>query len=153
VRYSGCELRILEGCRPTGHYTYRRTTLATDTFEIRDTDDLYARLPLGAFGLQGELARSGKLSVKTTVSGQYQLDGVTPELPKDAVCDGATHIVFAMSVGAFSLLGGGTLSAGASGTSSFASAGAKSTREESVLRKAGESASCGDGNDRMPSPM
>lgn len=153
VAYSGCELRILEGCRPPGHYSYRRTTLATDTFEIRDADDLYAKLPLGAFGLQGELARSGRLSVRTTVAGQYQLDEPVTELPKDPSCEGATHVVYAMSVGAFSLLGGGSLSAGAGASTSVAAGGAKTSREESVVRQAGEASACGDGNDRAPSPM
>ena len=47
----------------------QRTTPATDSLEINDADELYAKLPLGAASLEGELKRSGKLSVKTMVAG------------------------------------------------------------------------------------
>ena len=85
VRYTGCELQIVEACRVSGKYAFRRTTLSTDTVEISDADDLYAKLPLGAVGLEGELAWSGRLAVRTTVAGEYRLDaapaGACPSSP------------------------------------------------------------------------
>ena len=70
VAYSGCSLKLLPQCRVRGAYQWRRTTTSTDTLEIRDADELYAKLPLGAVSLEGELQRSGRLAVQTTVSGQ-----------------------------------------------------------------------------------
>jgi hypothetical protein len=73
VAYSGCEMRILDGCTVGGTYQYQRTTLSTDTIEIEDEDQLFSKLPLGAASLEGELARSGRLAVRTTVVGQLRL--------------------------------------------------------------------------------
>src|SRR5262249_12510979 len=82
--YSGCTMRLLPQCRATGKYLWRRTTSASDTVEIRDADELYAKLPLGAASLEGELKRSGRLAVQTTVAGQMQLaDFDANSLPTD----------------------------------------------------------------------
>ena len=51
----------------------KKTTLSTDTTDIRDEDELYAKLPLGAASLSGQLKTSGTLHVQTTVSGHMRL--------------------------------------------------------------------------------
>ena len=82
---------------------------STDSLEINDADELYAKLPLGAPSLEGELKRSGKLAVQTVVSGQLRLEGAaTGDIPKEGPCAQATHIVSALSLGAFALKAGGT---------------------------------------------
>ena len=113
VAYSGCSLRVLSECKaPKGSYTWQRTTLANDTVEIRSADDLYAKLPLGAASLEGELQSSGRLAVQTTVAGQLKLEGLpTAEVPTTGACEGATHVLSAVTLGAFKLKSGGSLSA------------------------------------------
>ncbi len=69
VVFSGCDLRVVDGCKPSGRYAWRRTTLSTDTIEIGSGDELWSKLPLGAVRLEGELARTGRLAVRTTVAG------------------------------------------------------------------------------------
>src|SRR4051812_23767518 len=92
VAYSGCSMRLLPDCHVRGGYRWMRTTPATDSLEINDTDDLYAKLPLGAASLEGELKRTGKLTVKTVVAGQLQLDGAgVNDVPNEGVCAQATH--------------------------------------------------------------
>ena len=59
VEYSGCELKIVDRCRLAGSYAWKKTTLSTDTTDIEDEDDLYAKLPLGAAALSGQLKTSG----------------------------------------------------------------------------------------------
>jgi hypothetical protein len=144
VSYSGCTMRLLPNCRAMGKYTWRRTTISSDSVEIRDADELYAKLPLGAATLEGELQRSGRLAVQTTVAGQLQLaDFDTTQFPKDMACFGATHVVGALSVGAFKLKSGGA--AGVQGKASAAgigAAGGRSQREESVMREAGSPEKC-----------
>jgi hypothetical protein len=153
VAYSGCSMRVLPQCRVPGRYRWQRTTPATDNLEITSEDDLYARLPLGAASLEGELARSGKLAVQTTVSGQLKLEEETvPNLPTDGPCAQATHIVGALAIGAFSLTSGASTSArGEAGVSSL-TAGAKANRSASLLRAAGDPAVCGEGTDQAPHP-
>src|SRR3954470_10637174 len=46
VAYSGCSMRLLPQCRVRGSYQWQRTTPATDSLEINDSDELYAKLPL-----------------------------------------------------------------------------------------------------------
>jgi len=108
VEYSGCDLKIVDRCRLSGSYAWKKTTLSTDTTDIQDEDDLYAKLPLGAAALSGQLKTSGSLHVQTTVSGQLQLVGKAAEdATSGAECSRATHLVTALSVGAFKLVAGG----------------------------------------------
>jgi hypothetical protein len=152
VSYSGCTMKMLPMCRPKGTYAFRRTTTATDTVEIHNADELFAKLPLGALSLEGELKRSGRLAVQTTVSGQLNLGGFEA---KDfgAGCERATHVVRALSVGTFKLRSGGTATVG--GKASVAGIGSgegSSSSEEVTMREAGNPAQCDLGTDAAPNP-
>jgi hypothetical protein len=151
VAYSGCELRIVEACSLPGRYGWRHTTLATDQVEISNADELYAKLPIGAVALEGELARSGRLAVKTTVSGQLVSEWKGASAPRTPACAGATHYISAISVGAFQLVSGSD----ASGSGKVGVAGlggnARANRSESVLREAGSRAACDQATDEAMS--
>jgi hypothetical protein len=147
VAYSGCELRVVDACRLPGRYAWRRTTPATDTLEIANDDDLWAKLPIGAAGLEGELARSGRLAVRTTVSGQLELEGLdASQAAKDGACADVTHVISAVSVGAFRLLSGAGSRAKGGVNVVSAGVGGNESREEKVMREAGDPTACaGDG--------
>ncbi len=149
VAYSGCELRIVDGCKPSGRYVWRRTTLATDTLEIQSGDDLWAKLPLGAASLEGELGRTGRLAVRTTVSGQLALDGESGAAGEGA-CSEATHLITGISVGTFNLLSGGAASASGGVAVAGIGAGSSSRREEQTLRQAGDPSACTQATDESP---
>lgn len=151
VNYSGCEMKILDGCRVEGSYKFKRTTLAKDTIEIKDEDELYAKVPLGAASLEGELNASGRLAIHTTIAGQMQLDGGIPELPKGGGCKGATHVIESLSIGAFELKSGGAIAARGGVDVGGAGIGAGHKSEESTVRSAGDSASCKGTKDEEPS--
>jgi hypothetical protein len=144
VSYSGCEMRLLSQCRVPGSYGWRRTTTSTDVVEIRSADDLYAKLPLGAVSLEGELERTGRLAVQTTVAGQLQLMDFDPNLAaRDPACVGATHVVSALSVGAFKLRSGGSFKArGTADVQTIGTVGGSADGEESLMREAGVPARC-----------
>ena len=106
VAYSGCEMHILDTCKPRADFDFYKTTRARDAIEINDADALYTKLPLGALGLEGELQRSGKLTVQTIITVQVKL--INESLKIDQVhslpgCSEATHVVQAVSIGAFQL--------------------------------------------------
>jgi hypothetical protein len=146
-------MRVLAQCRVRGSYTWQRTTPATDSIDINNEDELYAKLPLGAVSLEGELKRSGKLSVKTVVSGQLRLAESAGEIPTDGECGRATHVVGAISVGAFTLSKGGTSEGKATANvTEIGEAGAKGSRSLSVLRAAGNADSCAASTDAAPDP-
>lgn len=151
VAYSGCEMRLLQQCHVSGRYAWQRTTPATDVIQIHNADELYAKLPLGAVGLEGELASSGRLAIETTVSGQLNLRGDSkPVLEFSGNCDGATHIVAALSVGAFTLKSGGESNAKGSAGVLVANAHGSASSSESVMREAGDRTSCGAGEEEKP---
>jgi hypothetical protein len=154
VSYSGCSLKLLPACRARGSYTWRRTTTATDQIEIHDADELYAKLPLGAVSLEGELKQSGRLAVQTTVSGQMQLAEFDPnQLLRESGCQGATHVLAALSVGAFKLRSGGETSGhGGIDVAGIGSGHGSSERGESVLREAGNPARCEEAGKDAPDP-
>jgi hypothetical protein len=153
VEYSGCDLRIIDTCKVAGTYAWKRTTLSTDTTDIQDEDDLYAKLPLGAASLSGQLKTSGSLHVQTTVAGQMQLVGsATTDATVGAECARATHLVVALSVGAFKLVAGGEASAGGGAEMGNAGIHGATTQTKSILRAAGDPARCSQSTKDEPSP-
>lgn len=153
VEYRGCEMRVLTRCRLPGRYGWLRTSPAGETVQIDDEDQLFAKLPLGAISLEGELKRSGKLTVHTQVAGQFRLEGAAPEgVPADGECARATHLVGGLAVGAYSMAGSGTAGGKAElGLPKLgASAGGKVDRTAGVARSAGDWQSCAETGDAMP---
>ncbi len=155
VEYTGCSMRVLTSCRLPGAYGWLRTTPSSDVVEIDDLDQLYAKLPLGAVSLEGELRRSGKLSITTYVAGQLRLGGATAaQVPGQGECARATHVIGAIAVGAFSMSGSGSANGKADVglTRLGMSAGARSDRSAGIGRAAGDWQSCGLGTDEAPHP-
>jgi hypothetical protein len=146
VEYSGCELRIIDACQPEGAYDWSISTLSRDTVDIHDTDELYAKLPLGAAKLEGALARSGRLSVQTTVAGQIRLKRGSVNfntVAGDETCAEATHIIESVSLGAFKMVEGGRVHASLEGSAmGIGRAGAAGSRAERLVREAGSDADC-----------
>jgi hypothetical protein len=63
VSYRGCTLKVLNGCTAAGRYDFIDTTPTRDQLVIGTTTDLYARLPLGAASLKGELDAGSSLKL------------------------------------------------------------------------------------------
>ncbi|MBK6512927.1 MAG: hypothetical protein IPG04_02110 [Polyangiaceae bacterium] len=101
VSYSGCTMKILSGCEIKGGYELEKTTPARDRIEISDNNELYAKLPLGAASLKGELSLGSALELDYIAVGQR----VANVQPMETVgeCTGATHYVRTITVGAFRL--------------------------------------------------
>jgi hypothetical protein len=151
VAYSGCSMRLLPECRVPGEYYWQQTTPATDSLEINDSDELFAKLPLGAASLEAELKRSGKLSVKTTVAGQLRVRNVNvADIPREGPCAQATHIVTGLSLGAFALTAGGQKDTKLGAEVSIVGTGVKTERSADLLRSAGDFDSCAQGTAESP---
>jgi hypothetical protein len=152
VAYSGCSMRVLPQCRVRGNYSWQRTTPSTDSLSISDADELYAKLPLGAASLEGELKRSGKLLVKTVVAGQLRLEGAgVGDVSNDGPCAQATHLVTALSVGAFALTAGGERQGSLGASVQLGEAKASRELSAEQLRSAGDFDSCSQGTNDGPS--
>ena len=156
VTFSGCSLRVLPQCKLGGQYAWTRTTRATDVVNIDNNADLFLKLPLGAVSLSGELRRTGRLRVKTTVIGERRLKGFsTEQVPRNAACAKATHIVQSLGVGAFALEAGSSRSVSmgaktrALGPGESTAGGSTSHRLE-TLKTAGDAQRCPDATDTAP---
>jgi hypothetical protein len=144
VRYQGCEMEVLRHCRGAGSYVYTPTTRQRDRITIRDADELYANIPLGAAKLEGKLASAGELNVTMTIVGTYQAD--TAPLRADQLegdCARATHLITTLSAGAFEFFAGADaeVAAGASALGA-PGAGATSKAKRETLNEAGDATAC-----------
>src|SRR6187402_508893 len=151
VEFTGCSMRPILACNVRGSYRWQRTTLSSETIAIQSKDELFAKLPLGAFALEGELARAGALQVRTMVGGQYVLDGSTAaDVPDYGECAQATHLLSGLSIGSFKLNSGGSLQASAGLGVGDLGAGTKTASSETMLREAGDFESCKQSTDETP---
>jgi hypothetical protein len=143
VAYKGCEMRLLSRCRAPGAYVYVAGTPKMDSVVIRDADELYATLPAGAARLESRLQKSGQLNVAMTLIGRYESQKAEvngAELAGD--CGDATHVVSALTVGAFEFFAGADASVHAGAGLGNAEVGAGSSQLRESLTKDGDPAAC-----------
>lgn len=153
VRYVGCDIEVLPMCSGPGTYRYVGTTRKTDQEKIQNADDLYAKLPLGAARLESTLSRAGQLSVGMSIVGRFERverTVSTKELTGD--CDRATHVVTALTVGAFEFATGASASVKAGGEVFGAGAGGGSSSNREVLSRDGMEESCEKATPDDPKP-
>jgi hypothetical protein len=151
VAFSGCEMRLLPACHLAGQYTWQRTSVTSDRIEINNEAELYAKLPLGALSLGGELKKSGELAVETTVSGQARLQGMDPAMvTADPACAEATHVVTALSVGAYMLTAGGRETSSADASVHGIGTNGKLGQTAKIVRGAGVASSCSGSTEQAP---
>jgi len=140
VSYVGCNMKILSGCQAEGAYDFQAVTPARDRLEMKNQNELYARLPLAAASLKGELSTGSALELDYIAVGQRIAD--KPPVTLSGQCEGATHYVRTITVGAFKL---DALSNGKAGASvEVGNAGGGIGREENArkLRSQGDVEKC-----------
>ncbi len=143
VRYQGCKMDVLARCSAPASYGYRGTTIAQDKVVIKDEDDLYTNLPVGAAKLEGRLERSGQLTVDIDLVGRYESD--KPVVRADELqgdCAGATHFIYGAAVGAFDFYAGGAAQVGGGAVVGGVGASAHSTADREALTKNGDPSAC-----------
>jgi hypothetical protein len=152
VRYVGCEMEVLHRCKLPGKYAYTSITPKHDSLTIKDADELYANMPVGAAKLEGKLEKTGQLQVSMTIVGRYEADSAS--FPSDTLgedCDRATHVVSGMTTGAFELSAGGTASVGGQAGGFGAGVGGKSSSSKETLERDGHEEKC-EGASRAGEP-
>jgi hypothetical protein len=158
VKYEGCALTVLYSCVDGsvpgryGRYAPPQfTSGAMERIDIRNQDELFAKLPLGVASFGGRVQQGEALHLQYFVTGMATATRDTlarGSIAANPACAEATHFVWQYHVGAFEL-------AGSKGSEALASAGigdlgggAKSTREASSLKQAGNLASCSTNQQR-----
>ena len=143
VRYVGCEMEVLDRCTVPGRYRYVGGTRKEDKVEVRDEDELYLNLPVGAARLEGKLQRAGKLTVDMSLVGRWEAERETvhtEELEGD--CTGATHFIYGVTVGAFDFYAGGDAEVGGRAGVGAVGAGGQSNAHRETLSRDGDSSAC-----------
>ncbi|GEM_PF-508290 len=145
VRYSNCEMELITNCSVAGNYDYVSVTPKTENIKITNADELYARIPIGAVKLEGKLERAGELNVDMTLVGRHEAARYRFQRSDlEGRCEGATHVVTGLSVGAFVFYSGSDanigLRGGAKGTGIEAGGGSSASTE--VLNRDGDREAC-----------
>src|SRR4051794_34652548 len=109
VRYRGCELEVLRSCTVPARFAYKYTAITPkdELVTINSADQLYASIPVHAASFEGKLAQKGQLNASMTIVGMYEAPSLAPasdQLVGD--CARATHVVSALTVGAFEFFAG-----------------------------------------------
>jgi hypothetical protein len=143
VRYEGCEMEILTTCTATGQYDYVGLTQKREGVRITNADELYAKLPVGAAGLEAKLERAGQLNVDMAIVGRREANANRfTERDLEGRCDEATHVVTGLTVGAFSFYTGAGAEVGGAVTFGNAGVGASSAHEREILKTDGDQLAC-----------
>ena len=145
VRYDRCRLEVVRGCEIPGGYETVETARSRDGFVVRDHAELSAKLPLSVVSLEGEVGGGSSLSLDYVTVGTRttRVDEVTEDLLSGS-CEGATHFVRSMVVGAYALTSSAEVKAGVKVEVSSAGGGVGGGGESAVLRKAGSVEACLD---------
>jgi hypothetical protein len=108
VAYSCHGLKVLKGCSVEGGYAFKGVTPEEQVVRLQDADEIRANLPLSGASLVasmgGDLERGATLDLALAYVGKSTstVRAVTrSKLSGD--CDGATHFVHGMTVGAFAM--------------------------------------------------
>ncbi|MEM7154546.1 MAG: hypothetical protein AAF799_16990 [Myxococcota bacterium] len=143
VRYQGCTMEVLNHCDISGSYDYVALNPKHEQVKIREADELYARLPVGAAALEGKLERSGELVIDLSIVGRHQADRhVVSDRELEGRCEGATHVLTGLTVGAFTLRQAAHGEAGAHAKAGPAGAGGSIERSHEMLARDGDPQSC-----------
>ncbi|MGD0524940.1 MAG: hypothetical protein ABSE49_07345 [Polyangiaceae bacterium] len=142
VSYSGCEMEVLSACKVPGSYAYTAITRKHDHVTVHDEDELYAKIPLGAASLEGTLQRAGQLDVSMTIVGRMESDRNEFADLRGSDCARATHVISALTLGAFDFSAGADASVGGGAKLGNAGAGASSRASRELLNSDGEESRC-----------
>lgn len=147
LSWSDKGLSLLKRCRVTGNYGYLPVQVKTDVVRLETADDVQASLPLGGLGIAGKIG--GEFSKGTTLDIALAMVGkrrtTWSEVSKDDLegqCDGASHYVRAILVGAFAMKTGTRAKAAAAVEIFGAGTSGQSSSSKDVATTDGKLSAC-----------
>jgi len=145
MKVSACDIEPLWQCASLARYVYASATSRRESERIADSKSLYARVPVSAVSLEAEISAGGELSVDKTTVGRFESEARTlahRDLSGD--CEGATHFVSAVDVGAFEFNASRSRSASGGAKTATVGAGGEASSERELLSADGDLARCAD---------
>src|SRR5262249_39111389 len=137
------ELEVLGQCRVASGYKYKSFTPKRDRVRMANEDDLYASIPVHAAQFSAKLHTAGELNVDMMLVGRFEAQ--RSKVRRDQLegeCAGATHVVTALTVGAFDFYAGADAQAAGGATVLGAGAGGRSAAQHEVLTRDGDAKEC-----------
>jgi hypothetical protein len=145
VRVNGCDARMVEYCVAHRRYAYAPTSRQRELMIMRGRDEVRAKLPVGAARFGASLERSSELRVMMTVVGRYEAPFEQVSVSDlEGECEGATHVVASVAVGAFEIASKSAADLAAEADLMAGGVHAESTAERQRLDSAGVEARCAD---------
>jgi hypothetical protein len=153
VRYGNREMEVLRGCRVAASYRYVPLTPKEEDLVLRDASELEATMPIHTATLEARLAHKQRLEVAMMIVGEYETE---PRAWAGAdlrgSCDGATHVIQALTVGAFEVAASAEEREGAGAKVMGFGVDARHDASREVLHRDGTKEACTKGAARDPSP-
>ncbi|MDB5217641.1 MAG: uncharacterized protein JWO86_5568 [Myxococcaceae bacterium] len=153
VRYAQHEMEVLRGCTIDSAYRYAAVTPKEEGLVFRTADELDAAMPIHAVGLEAKLRQRKALSVGMTIVGMYESDGRVwrgTDLVGD--CAAATHVVRALTVGAFEIAASAEINAGVSAKAAGMGAAYSHDDAREILHRDGNKGACAKASPRDTGP-
>ena len=154
VAYDGRELELLTRCHLRGTYAFSLSSPQSDSIHIDSENRLYAEMPLGPVGLLGEIRAGKALTFTSKIIGtrRSNVEMVSAsDLSGD--CEGATHFVFGMSVGAYSVSSEGAEKVGVGVDVKIVETGASSSKSARIVSSSGDMDACEVPEDSNEPPL
>ncbi len=112
---AGAQLEILHGCYVQGRYEYKQGATLDDSISIKSKDELAAKLPFSYGSFEGSFSQSSELRIEYRTPGDFVAP--TSQFQLTGACQGATHVVTHLTIGAFRT--SSAAQAGAQGSGNF----------------------------------
>ncbi len=143
VRFDPQRFELLSDCHGEGAYSYVGVTPKEQSITLRSKAELHTNLPFGAASLEGALSKAGALSVMLRMVGKEVLDRPTVRRGElQGRCEGATHYVQALTLGAFRFAAGAADRGGAGVRAFGFGAQGEAAASHDTLQTDGDFASC-----------
>jgi len=157
VAYDEQGFRLLKRCRLKGDYGYLPLEPKRDVIRFASESELRANLPVGGAGLAatlgGELEHGKTLDLAYVMIGKRRTTWSDPTRDDlEGKCEGATHYVRAMTIGAFAMSTGTRDKLRAAAEIFAASAGGGISTSGSVTSTDGDLNACQGANADVPKP-
>jgi len=143
VAYDGRRISVLSNCRAPGRYVYTAGAGPNEEYyALKDALQIGARLPLFEGNLGAEYTKDRALQVRTVTVGEWNSSLPVTRFDLSDQCRHATHVVSALSIGAFELESVDSTHANAELGWKGVGASGHSDASRSMLRSGGDHRQC-----------
>ncbi|HQY59998.1 MAG: sel1 repeat family protein [Myxococcales bacterium] len=144
VVHYGCDgMRVLSSCELKGDYRFAGVSLKEEVVQLKSQDEIRASLPISGATLAGGVARGTSLDLATAMVGRSTaLGSAAAKSELTGACEGATHFVRAVYVGAFAMRRGSGATVTAAAALFGGSADAKSESDKQTNLRDGSLDAC-----------